>query len=75
VSGGTSSFADGLSFTFSRLAASTGTATLGPLTTGTGVNINFTTAGIGQILEFGGAANRTFTIGQNSVVNFATVTL
>ena len=75
VSGGTSSFADGLSFTFSRLAASTGTATLGPLTTGTGVNINFTTAGIGQILEFGGATNRTFTIGQNSVVNFATVTL
>ncbi len=75
VSGGTSSFADGLSFTFSRLAATTGTATLGPLTTGTGVNIGFTTVGIGQILEFGGATNRTFTIGQNSVVNFGTVTL
>ncbi|MSR25970.1 MAG: hypothetical protein EXS06_02975 [Planctomycetaceae bacterium] len=75
VSGGTSSFADGLSFTFGRLAASTWTATLGPLTTGTGVNIGFNTAGIGQILEFGGATNRTFTIGQNSVVNFATVTL
>ena len=75
MSGGTSSFADGLSFTFGRLAASTWTATLGPLTTGTGVNIGFNTAGIGQILEFGGATNRTFTIGQNSVVNFATVTL
>ena len=56
VSGGTSSFADGLSFTFGRLAASTWTATLGPLTTGTGVNIGFNTAGIGQILEFGGGS-------------------
>jgi autotransporter-associated beta strand protein len=75
VSGSNTTFSDGLSFTFTRLAAGTGTATLGNLTTGTGVNIGFTTAGIGQILEFGGAANRTFTIGQNSVVNFATVTL
>jgi len=75
VSGSNTTFADGLSFTFTRLAALSGTTTLGNLTTGTGVNISFTTAGVGQILEFGGATNRTFTIGQNSVVNFATVTL
>ncbi len=73
--GADTTFADGLSFTFGRPVPVTGgTASLGNLTTGTGVTIGFTTGGVGQPLEFG-AATRTFTIGPDSVVNFGTITL
>ena len=67
-------FGDNGTFSFLRLVASSGTAQLGNVTTGTNTTISFGASTNAQKIEFGGAT-KTFTIGLGSVANFGAMTL
>lgn len=67
-------FGDNGTFSFARLIASSGTAQLGNVTTGTNTTISFTASTNAQKIEFGGAT-KTFTIGAGSVANFGSMAL
>ena len=73
VSGSNTSFTTAGTYTFDRLTT-TGSATLGNITTGNDVNISFTTSS-GQQLNFTGAggAVRTLDFGAGSVVDFGSI--
>ena len=74
VSGSNTSFTTAGTYTFDRLVT-TGSATLGTITTVDDVNIAFTTNS-SQVLNFGGAggALRTLDFGARSVVDFGSIT-
>ena len=72
VAGSNATFADAGTYTFGRLVA-TGSATLGNITTGTGVFISFSDTGAGNVMSFGNAV-KTFDFGAGSVVNFGGIT-
>ena len=73
VSGSNTSFTTAGTYTFDRLVT-TGSATLGNITTAANVNIGFTTSS-GQTLNFGGAggAVRTIDLGAGSTVDFGSI--
>jgi len=73
VSGSDTNFADAGTYTFGQLVAS-GSATLGNITTGSNVNIGFTTS-TGQTLNFVGAGGGVGTInaGAGSVIDFGSI--
>lgn len=70
VAGSNATFADAGTYTFGRLVA-TGSATLGNITTGTGVFISFNES-TGNVMNLGGV--KTFDFGAGSVVNFGGIT-
>ena len=72
VAGSDATFADAGTYTFGRLVA-TGSATLGNITTGTGVFISFSDTTAGNVMSFGNAV-KTFDFGAGSVVNFGGIT-
>ena len=72
VAGSNATFAASGTYTFGRLRA-TGSATLGNITTGTGVFISFSDTGAGNVMSFGNAV-KTFDFGAGSVVNFGGIT-
>ena len=72
VAGSNATFADAGTYTFGRLVA-TGSATLGNITTGTGVFISFSDTTTGNVMNLGGAV-KTFDFGAGSVVNFGGIT-
>lgn len=75
VSGSSASFTTAGTYTFDRLVT-TGTATLGNITTGSSVNIGFTTSSA-QTLNFGGAGGAVGTLdfGGGSVVDFGSIAI
>ena len=75
VSGSNASFTTAGNYTFDRLVT-TGSATLGNITTVDNVNIGFTNSS-GQTLNFGGAggAVRTIDLGAGSTVDFGTIAI
>ena len=75
VSGSNTSFTTAGTYTFDRLVT-TGSATLGNITTAANVNISFTTSS-GQTLNFGGAggAVRTIDLGAGSTVDFGSIAM
>lgn len=75
VSGSSASFTTAGTYTFDRLVT-TGTATLGNITTGSSVNIGFTTS-TAQTLNFGGAGGAVGTLdfGGGSVVDFGSIAI
>ena len=72
VAGSNATFADAGTYTFGRLSA-TSSATLGNITTGTGVFISFSDTATGNVMNLGGAV-KTFDFGAGSVVNFGGIT-
>lgn len=72
VAGSNATFAASGTYTFGRLVA-TGSATLGNITTGTGVFISFSDTATGNVMNLGGAV-KTFDFGAGSVVNFGGIT-
>jgi autotransporter-associated beta strand protein len=78
VSGSNTNFATSGTYTFGRLASS-GTATLGDITTGTGVFIGFNESGTSQggNLNFGGDGGqvKTLDFGAGSVVDFGSIAI
>ena len=72
VAGSDATFAASGTYTFGRLVA-TGSATLGNITTGTGVFISFSDTATGNVMNLGGAV-KTFDFGAGSVVNFGGIT-
>ena len=74
VSGSNTSFTTAGTYTFDRLVT-TGSATLGDITTAANANIVFTTNS-SQVLNFGGAggAVKTLNFGAGSVVDFGSIT-
>ncbi|MEI8368954.1 MAG: autotransporter-associated beta strand repeat-containing protein [Planctomycetia bacterium] len=72
VAGSDATFAASGTYTFGRLVASS-SATLGNITTGTGVFISFSDTTTGNVMSFGGAV-KTFDVGAGSVVNFGGIT-
>jgi autotransporter-associated beta strand protein len=78
VSGSNTNFATAGTYTFGRLASS-GTETLGDITTGTGVFISFNESGTSQggNLNFGGAGGqvKTLAFGAGSVVDFGSIVI
>jgi autotransporter-associated beta strand protein len=72
VAGSNATFAASGTYTFGRLVA-TGSATLGNITTGTGVFISFSDTTTGNVMNLGGAV-KTFDFGAGSVVNFGGIT-
>ena len=72
VAGSDATFAASGTYTFGRLVA-TGSATLGNITTGTGVFISFSDTATGNVMNLGGAV-KTFDFGAGSVVNFGRIT-
>ena len=72
VAGSNATFADAGTYTFGRLVA-TGSATLGNITTGTGVFISFNDTTTGNVMNLGNAV-KTFDFGAGSVVNFGRIT-
>ncbi len=75
ISGSDASFTTAGTYTFDRLVT-TGTATLGNITTGSNVNISFTTSS-GQTLNFGsaGGAVRTLNLGAGSAIDFGSIAI
>ena len=73
IAGSNASFTTAGIYTFDRLVT-TGSATLGNITTAANVNIGFTTSS-GQTLNFGGAggAVRTIDLGAGSTVDFGSI--
>ena len=72
VAGSDATFAASGTYTFGRLSA-TSSATLGNITTGTGVFISFSDTATGNVMNLGGAV-KTFDFGAGSVVNFGGIT-